>query len=109
MGININSFGNAVGALDADVVDLNNLDDLFDAVDVAVSNILRDDSIDIQELVRLLESSISGGDGNEFAMLLAKTTNVDWLYDQKNEALLIEVAKNFLDAIEHYRRVSRLD
>lgn len=106
MSIDVKSFGKSVASLDADLIDLDDTDELIDAVFVAASNICINREISISEFTELLKATLSGSDKNEFAILLAKTTGVDWLYDQETEETLKLVAEKFLEGIEHYSKSS---
>jgi len=104
VGVDLESFGKSVASLDADLIDLDDAEELEDAVFVAASNICSNRDIDLSELTELIKRAMSGNDANEFALLLAKTTGVDWLYDEKTEAMLKLVAEKLLEGIAHYSR-----
>lgn len=104
MSIDVRSFGKSVAALDADLIDLDDTDELIDAVFVAASNICSNREISISEFTELLKAAMSGSDNNEFAILLTKTTGIDWLYDQETEEILKLVAEKFMEGIEHYSK-----
>ena len=106
MSIDVNSFGKSVASLDADLVDLDDTDELVDAVFVAASNICSNREINVSEFTDLLKASLAGSDKNELAILLAKTTGVDWLYDEETEETFKLVAEKFLEGIEHYSKSS---
>ena len=106
MSIDIKSFGKFVASLDAELIDLEDTGEIVDAVFVAASNICSNREINITEFSELLQASLSGEDKNEFAILLAKTTGVDWLYDEETEETLKFVAEKFLEGIEHYSKPS---
>jgi len=104
MSIDVKSFSKSVASLDADLIDLDDTEELVDAVFVAASNICSNREINISEFTQLLQASLTGEDKNEFAILLAKTTGVDWLYDEETEETLKLVAEKFLEGIEHYSK-----
>jgi len=87
MSVDVIEFGKSVGSLDVDLIDLDDIDELVDAVFVAASNVCSNREININEFIDLIQASLDGNDKNEFAVLLAKTTGVDWLYDEEIEEI----------------------
>ncbi|QEY18574.1 hypothetical protein D0C16_22870 [Cellvibrio sp. KY-GH-1] len=102
MNIDVDSFSQSVASLDADLLELNNEEKLESAVYVAAFNLHRNGGVDLDDLVSLLRRAELGCDNNEFALLLAKTTNVDWLYDEGTEKMLKFVIEKLLEGIEYY-------
>lgn len=97
-------FGQSVASLDADLIDLNDPEELEDAVYAAASNLCNNRDIRLQDLTTLLEQSLDGTDNNAFALLLTKTTNIDWLYDEATEEALRVVTVKLLEGIDHYSK-----
>lgn len=104
MNINSEHFGHSVASLDADLIDLNNPEELEDAVYAAASNLCNNRNIDLQDLTALLKQSLEGTDNNAFALLLTKATNVDWLYDEATEESMKVVAVKLLEGIDYYSK-----
>lgn len=104
MNINAEHFRLSVASLDADLIDLNAPEELEDAVYVAAANLCKNPNIDLQDLTALLKQSLEGTDNNEFALLLTKATNVDWLYDEATEESMREVVATLLEGIEYYSK-----
>ncbi|MGI2853725.1 hypothetical protein ACRTDR_05825 [Shewanella algae] len=102
MNIDLESFSQSVASLDADLLDLNNEEELEDAAYVTASNFRSNGGIDLSDLADMLRRSQSGSDNNEFALLLTKSTNVDWLYDEETEKKLKFVVEKLLEGIEYY-------
>ncbi len=107
MNIDVEIFGQSVASLDADLIDLDGIEELEDAVYVAASNLCNNDDLDISEIVAVLKRSIAGIDNNEFALLLTKTTNVDWLYDKDTMETMKLMTEKLLEGIEYYTMSNR--
>lgn len=104
MNIDVEIFGTSVAALDADLIDLDDAEELEDAAYVAASNLCKNSNLDVKEIVSVLKQSIAGVDNNEFALLLTKATNVDWLYDDETMESLRLVTEKLLEGIEYYSK-----
>jgi|GEM_PF-3420924 len=104
MDIDVKIFSQSVASLDADLIDLDDTEELEDAVYVAASNLSNNGDLDTGEVILLLKRSIEGVDNNEFALLLTQATNVDWLYDDETIKVMKFVTEKLLKGIEHYSK-----
>lgn len=109
MNIEINDLGQSVASLDVDLIDINDTGGLEDATYVSAFNLCKNQVLDLNKLISLLKLSIEGSDNNEFALLLTKATNVDWLYDEQTEEALKFVAEKLQEGINHYTNLNRAD
>lgn len=96
MGIDFGAFTQCVASLNVDLIDLNNREELEDAAYVSAANLCQNSKIDVICLVDVLNRALEGRDNNEFALLLTKSTNVDWLCDEGTEASMKVVVRTFL-------------
>lgn len=102
MSIDFGAFSQCVASLNVDLIDLNNREELEDAAYVSAANLCQNSKVDVIGLVDMLNRALDGHDNNEFALLLTKSTNVDWLYDEDTEESMAVVIKTLLDGIAFY-------